>query len=171
MTKRARGKTLTVDELRLEPMNRQHIAYHEAGHAVVTLRLGYKVTEVTIKRDKRAEGRANIIKLGGPTSDGIKIDLAGMIAESLINPTTSFRDQCKNGGRSDWRSALKLARELAFFNETKPGIIIEEFVKRTTALVRQHEQAIANVAAALLERETLTGGEVERLIGRSERSQ
>src|SRR5262245_5139603 len=96
--------------------NRQRTAYHEAGHAVVTLRLGYEVTSVTIKRDERSGGRANVEKHGGLTSDLLKMNLAGMIAESLIDPTRSFRDRCKENGRGDWRTVREIARQLVFLN-------------------------------------------------------
>jgi hypothetical protein len=105
---------------------RQLTAFHEAGHAVVTLRLGYKVETVTIKRDKGNLGSAAITKHGGLTSDHIRIDLAGMIAESIIDPDTSFKDRCKQGGLTDWRRAREIARLLATFYDTKPDIVIEE---------------------------------------------
>src|SRR6476659_3882356 len=98
------------DDLNQPRADRKYVAYHEAGHAVICLRLGYEVRSVTIKGDKRAEGRTNIKKKGGPVLDHISIDLAGPVAQALID-STPFNERVRFGSRGDWHHICKIARE------------------------------------------------------------
>jgi ATP-dependent Zn protease len=132
---------------------RQRIAYHEAGHAVVVLRLGYKLKDVTIKPNGRAEGMTNYEKRGGLVSDGIKIILAGSLAESLFDGKVSLKT---DGSGNDWRAIRKWYPEFCARD-------VREIGEETKLLVQRHREAIARVARALLERETLTGDDVKRL--------
>ena len=140
----------------------KHTAYHEAGHAVVAFRLGYEVGKVTIKRRQGVLGRADIRNRTSPGD--IKINLAGALAEALVNPSD---EQIQLGAHSDWRNTRRSVREfvaLGFINGRERGILIEELLQETRALVRRDAGAIARVAAALLEHETLTGDDIKRLV-------
>jgi hypothetical protein len=64
----------------------EHIAYHEAGHAVIAFRLGYEVTP-----------------------DVIRIDLAGPLAEALVNPSP-FHEMIEAGSRGDWLETRRATR-------------------------------------------------------------
>jgi hypothetical protein len=144
----------------------EHIAYHEAGHAVIAFRLGYEVKWVTIKPRYGSLGRAEITH-GNPSPDDIRIDLAGPLAEALVN-SASFDEMIQLGARGDWQWARRSTRNfvaLGFINGREKGILIDELLHETRALVRRDKQAIARVAAALLERKTLTGDDIKRIVG------
>src|SRR6516225_601416 len=86
----------------------RHVAYHEAGHAVMALRLGYEVEKVTIVPRQGVLGKAKIRNRTSP--DDIRIDLAGQLAEALVNP---FDEKIQLGSRSDWRNTRRSTREFA----------------------------------------------------------
>jgi ATP-dependent Zn protease len=160
-------------------VDREHVAYHEAGHAVVCLLLGHEVRDVTIKTDKQAEGRTRIymhMPEWGATEDDIRIELAGAIAEALVNPT-SFEDKIKLSAQGDMQRIRKFALEIALetlaFNGKSVLVgdlmveadgIIGKVMEETEALVEGNKQAIIRVAEALLEHGTLTGDEVKQFI-------
>jgi ATP-dependent Zn protease len=140
----------------------QYIAYHEAGHAVIALRLGYEVGKVTIVRRQGVLGKAEIRNRTSP--DDIKINLAGQLAEALVN---SNDEQIQLGAHSDWRNTRRSVREfvaLGFINGRERGILIDELLQETKALVRRDREAISRVAEALLTRRTLTGSEIKRIM-------
>jgi ATP-dependent Zn protease len=144
------------------PVNLRHVAYHEAGHAVVALRLGYEVGKVTIVRRQGVLGKAHIRDRTSP--DDIRINLAGALAEALVNPSD---EQIQLGAFSDWRNTRRSVREfvaLGFINGREKGILIEELLQETRALVRRDKEAIARVAEALLEHKTLTGNDIKRMV-------
>jgi ATP-dependent Zn protease len=147
---------------------REHTAYHEAGHAVVAFRLGYEIKKVTIKRSRGSLGRYVCSTPRRNSPDEIKIDLAGPLAEALVNPSNELIEL---GSRGDWRSIRRSTREfeaLRFIGDDEGDILIEELLHDTRALVRRDAEAIARVAAALLKHETLTGDDIKRLMeGRS----
>jgi ATP-dependent Zn protease len=134
----------------------KHIAYHEAGHAVIVLVLGYTLKSVTIKPDGRAEGRTNYDKDGGLVVDGIKIGLAGPIAEGLLDGNFRLKT---DGSSSDWRAIRKWYPEFCAQD-------VREIGEETKLLVQRHREAIERVAAALLEHETLTGERCSAILGR-----
>ena len=138
----------------------RYIAYHEAGHAVVNLVIGYKVTKATIRPRYSLLGRVNF---DGRVSDDkvdeaiakIKSNLAGPLAEQLINPE-QFDNLILNGSRGDWQRVRRAAQQIA-------NGMIDRLIRDTHALVQEHRSAIERIAAALLEHETLTGKEIEGL--------
>jgi len=163
--------------MRNRPINRRHIAYHEAGHAVIGLKLGYEVGRVTIRKRYSSLGSAQIsrkrhsslgsteVQAGGVSPDNddfghICVDLAGPLAEKLVS-RIPFDELIEYGARGDWRAAQKCARRI---NRRQSETLIDALMEETKALVQQHEQAIARVAAALLEHETLTGDEIKSLM-------
>jgi ATP-dependent Zn protease len=146
---------------------KEHIAYHEAGHAVIALKLGYDVKVTTIKPKYGALGKT-MSQPGAASSDrcvdldaaAIKIGLAGPLAEQLVSPVR-FDELLTNGCRHDWRSAKRTARQLNTRGEAE--ILIVMLALETATLIQQHREAIARVATALLQHETLTGDDVKRL--------
>jgi len=124
-------------------IKREHVAYHEAGHAVIALMLGYKVGKVTIKPRYGSVGSVDDIQPGETSSDkvvdieatGIKIDLAGPLAEQLINPEP-FNELIKNGSSTDWRSARRTARQTNTRGEAE--VLIFMLAMETKTLVEQH---------------------------------
>jgi hypothetical protein len=145
----------------------EHIAYHEAGHAVIAFRLGYEVKKVTIKPNyrRRALGNAKVTHRGW-SPDVIRIDLAGPLAEALVNPSP-FHEMIEAGSRGDWLETRRATRNfvaLGFISGREKNAVIEELMHETRALVRRDQEAIARVAEALLARQTLTGDDIKRIV-------
>jgi ATP-dependent Zn protease len=138
---------------------RKRIAYHEAGHAVIVLVLGYTLKDVTIKPDERAEGRTNYVKDGGLVVDGLKITLAGPIAEGLLDGKLRLKTDCSS---SDWRAIRKWYPEFCAQDVRRIG-------EETKLLVHCHREAIERVAEALLAHETLTGERCSAILGEARR--
>jgi ATP-dependent Zn protease len=159
---------LEEQSVRRSDVNWEHIAYHEAGHAVIALVLGYKVGKVTIKPKPFTLGNVEM-EVGEASSDrcvdrdaaDIKIDLAGSLAERLVNHSP-LNELIEQGSRGDWLSVRRTARQLNTQREAE--ILIVMLALETAALVQQHKEAIGRVAAALLERETLTGDDIKSLV-------
>jgi hypothetical protein len=141
----------------------KHTAYHEAGHAVVALRLGYEVGKVTIKPRYGSLGRTEI-RHRSPSPDDIRFDLAGALAEALVNPN---RWEIQFGARADWQFTRRSVRKfvaLGFINGREGDVLIDELLHETRALVWRDRKAIARVAAALLKHATFTGDDIKRIM-------
>jgi ATP-dependent Zn protease len=153
---------------------RAFAAHHEAGHAVIDLRLGFEVEMVTIKGDRRrgSEGYTACIARGRSwevVGDGrirlsdewcekyIKSALAGKIAESLVNP-----DPPKFGWEGDWQRARRYARIMCDTRQER-NELLDRMKRETTTLVLANRAAIERVAGALMERETLMRDEIAAL--------
>jgi ATP-dependent Zn protease len=134
------------------PTWREQVAYHEAGHAVVTFRLGIEVLEVSIVPYRH--GNAGSCTHGplfttGRSDDAnliraIQISLGGPVAERRFHPQ-SFR---KRGSRSDYDCAAGLARYLV-----GPGgepEFLRYYERLTRELIERHWHDVERVAAALL---------------------
>jgi ATP-dependent Zn protease len=146
----------------------KHIAYHEAGHVVIGLKLGFKVKKVTIKPKSRTLGNVEA-QVGEASSNrcvdrdaaDIKLCLAGPLAEQLVSPEP-FNVLIANGSGKDWRSAKRTARQLNTQREAE--VLIVMLALETKMLVEEHKDAIARVADVLLERETLMGDDINSLV-------
>jgi len=182
------------------------IAYHEAGHALVSRMIPgtdpvHKVTIIPRGQalgltqrlpldDKRIYSRAYCL-------DQLAIMLAGRAAEQLVfsdlstgahndidNATTLTRKMVCEWGMSDKVGPLTfgspseevfLGRELGmrrtFSEDTAHTIdseirrIIDEQSDRARSIVTSHRDKLDALAKALLERETLSGEEVDRAMG------
>src|SRR6516164_75722 len=133
-------------------------AYHEAGHAVIGLVLGYDVTKATIRpaysylgsawvSNKRSEGSTEIRADSGSEVDlvgHICVDLAGPLAEMFVS-RDPFKKLIYQGAYGDWQKAQRRARRI---NRSKSEILVDALMAETKALVRQHRSAIARVATA-----------------------
>jgi ATP-dependent Zn protease len=136
-------------------VNPRHIAYHEAGHAVIGLMLGCEVRKATIRPRYSSLGSADVQPGSAEPGAQIKVDLAGPLAERLVSPHSLF-DLIHRGSRTDWLSAWKGAR--------RDEEVILNLIHETKALVQENRDAIGRVATALLERETLTGDDIKSLV-------
>jgi hypothetical protein len=148
-------------------------AYHEAGHAVIARALGYEVRSVTIRyRQRRYAGRVQhlavlhprdnaLIIFAGPLAEaeclrrGVRIVASARIAGtdriSIRNAIHIFVGEPTGDGR------LLIRRHMARAARTK-------FRKQARILVRKHKAAIERVAQALMEQQTLSGKQLDRII-------
>lgn len=138
-------------------------AIHEAGHAVVALRLGLVFDFVTTVPDERAETDGALhwtdLQSAGdleiaPAADAIVL-LAGPFAEARLTEST-LHDVLADDPAGEDREALATL-----------GLDDDEFVaasRDALAMVEEDWPAIERVAEALLESETLDFAEVEALV-------
>jgi hypothetical protein len=138
-------------------------AIHEAGHAVVALRLGLVFDFVTTVPDEHAETDGALhwtdLQSAGdleiaPAADAIVL-LAGPFAEARLTGSTLHEVLADDPAGED-REALATL-----------GLDDDEFVaagRDALAMVEEDWPAIERVADALLESETLDFAEVEALV-------
>jgi ATP-dependent Zn protease len=147
---------------------RERLAHHEAGHAVVTYRLGIEVNFVTILPTHHSNGHVTRGELfcGGAGSDraalerAIKICLAGPMAEALFYPRYHRRLRSV-----DYVRAFGLARYLAGWGAKE---IIRHQERETKKLLKLYWKDVQQVAQALLEYDELTGIAVKGIMDREE---
>jgi ATP-dependent Zn protease len=136
------------DQLRLE------IAVHEAGHVVIARVLRFPVRGATI-RAWHGGGRAWLDADDGSNA-AIIVTLAGRAAtEVILGRADDF------GCSTDDAPARRMLRTKGYVGF---GMAIKLYDARL--LIREHRRAVEAVANALLARETLTGAEIDLLIGR-----
>jgi hypothetical protein len=165
---------------------RSDAAYHEAGHAVVALTLGYQVELVTIVPTAGSDGH---VRWNNPTrrrsvrealefglqverrrhlvEHEIIVNLAGSLAQRRHRPHSPWRRDAAGAKRgqfvakgSDYQHALEL---VAWLHEGQQQVIntYSRYLEaRAEALVNARWENIERLAVALLESETLKGDEV-----------
>ena len=138
---------------------RDVVAYHEAGHAVVSRMLGFRVNSVTIR-----PGSVLIDRFGdAPTEKQILILLAGLFAQRRFSPHSAWRSRKQSHPNSgyDFNTVALLIHD-----EHGSGRVADLYSSYAFAkaeqLVEGWWQHIEAVAKALLERGTLTGAEVNQ---------
>ncbi|MDI6871328.1 MAG: AAA family ATPase [Bacillota bacterium] len=155
---------------------RERIAYHEAGHAVVSevLRPG-SVSAVTVTSRGQALGYMRqaprdeqYLYTREELLDQIAVCVAGAAAEE------AFFGGRSTGSTGDFQQAIKLAKQLVLggmsdlgvvSEESLPGrllheaqrALIEEEVQRARRLIEEHRAGIERVVAHLIERERIDG--------------
>lgn len=155
---------------------REASAYHEAGHAVMAFLLGHRITSVTIKPGVTAEGesysgmvysrpRGRIdFDVSTPAmrikvENMIMVTLAGDVAQRRFNPRSS-----RNWHASADRSA---AADMAF-SQTSSGEQATAFLAwlhiRTRDVIHGRWNVVERVAAALMDRETLSATDLREVI-------
>jgi hypothetical protein len=133
------------------------MAIHEAGHCVAARALGVKVKSATLdlvttrhlRLDAEARRKAALISFSGP------------MAEQRL--CTYSDAECAELWRSEvWGKDLTNAiRHL----DASGGGLCAPVMRTARRLVRRNWRSIKKVAAALVERDTLTGTEIDELIG------
>lgn len=181
----SRGTVLSDEE-------RLSVAYHEAGHALVARALPgasppHKITIVprggTLGHCRSVDGHDRVTYTRSALVDLIAVSLGGRLAELLVFGEAS------GGSASDLANARRIARQMVrdeamgegsellawpessvgmsqaaagAVEEAERGIIVEATDRARGVLVGSRE-VLDRVAAALLESETLTAADIERL--------
>jgi hypothetical protein len=140
---------------------RRGLAYHEAGHAVVAIRLGARVRYVILREYPHPEpgGACNftVPRSLQPTRQ-VLIYLAGPTAQLKVLPAEMLRDRVIARALRSGTHADFFAVRRAFRSERVAGL------KREAALlVNDLWPSVASVAEALREKGHLAGDEVYRL--------
>ena len=125
------------------------IGYHEAGHAVISMKLGYKCLYVTIIPDGNRLGHVCCEDpLAGGRDDKIKHALKVPIAASLA--------ESKHVGFPTWGDAddrvkaTNLALLATDRNAERAGALVNEMIGEARKLVEQHWPDIEALAEQLL---------------------
>lgn len=143
-----------VKKKRKRPTELERTAYHEAGHQVVTYRLGFYTHTTTIRPVPGVAGSAQgegYWADGSRDADYIVTLYAGFAAESRHDPEAA--DSCGSCGDDEE------AKELLQYSDLGEP----ECRQRANDLVAEYWPEIEAVAAQLLEDETLTGEEQEMI--------
>ena len=129
--------------------SRKAVAYHEAGHAVISMKLGYKCLYVTIIPDGDRLGHVCCEDpLAGRHDDKIKHALKVLIAASLA--------ESKHIGSPTWGDAddRMKARNLALLATNRDtesaAALVNEMIGEACQLVEQHWLDIGKLAEQLL---------------------
>jgi hypothetical protein len=130
------------------PDPRETIAYHEAGHAIISMKLGYKCLYVTIIPDGARLGHVCCEDPVNAGDNKIEDALKVLIAASL--------SEAEHFGRSMWGDAddRKKAKSLALLateqNTQRADALMTRLVDETRRLVKMHWSEIDELAQRLL---------------------
>ena len=151
---------------------RRHRAYHEAGHVIADLVLGYRFAFVTIRPDESAEYEGVVYgSTRGRARDLAVIQLAGIVASAQ----TTGRNPWENPDQFDDDSADIAAANIfidnwieflsrTFGDSSYRKKLWDEIDNKTRLLVHDNQKSIEVIAGALLEQETLTYNDVIRMV-------
>lgn len=156
--------------------SREATAHHEAGHAVMAFLLGHKVRSVTIVPGATPDGeqyqgmvhstpRGRVDFYSNTPAMRIKIEhvimvtLAGDIAQRKFRPRSSRTWHAS----ADRTTAADMALSLCGSGEQTSAFLAWLHI-RTRDIIHDRWRVVKSVAAALLERETLTGEELRQVI-------
>jgi len=145
---------------------RDVVAYHEAGHAVVSCMLGLRVKSVTIRPGSSYSGSVLIDRFSkAPTEKQILILLAGVYAQRRFAPHSAWRSRNQSHPNSGYDFDTVA---LLIHDEHGSGRVADLYSSYAFAkaeqLVEGWWQHIEAVAKALLERGTLTGAEMYQVM-------
>jgi hypothetical protein len=137
---------------------RNIIATHEAGHAVIARMLGVEIVHSTAAGDVpctrtryRGDTPQTLAKLG-------IVDLAGPMAEWHY---------LRSAWCTDLENAMGRARRIAALNGEEATELLHQMRIEALALVQENWPAIERVADALAHAKSLTQADVDVLIGRA----
>lgn len=146
-------------------------AFHEAGHAVMAQLRGRQVTEVEIVGDREHTGMVHSLAFPPDPEDGVppeaenddverqlKVILAGTVAEAMVSGRRVWDETSE-----DLNVAVRLGMRLVDDCEDVLPLLegIGADVERD---LNRHWSAVEMLADELLDRKTLTGSEVRKLL-------
>lgn len=160
-------------------------AYHEAGHAVVSIAEGAPIHKVWIKVTRPLFGRpvgygkTPLSRTGGTFIDSSLIEayvtasLAGAEAEAMFLyvfdglAIRRARHQSATHNRGELDYAARLLTEAVGKGWMKRSHTLDQAQAATRRIVGDCWPAIDRLARELVERSSLTGREVRRIVGRA----
>jgi hypothetical protein len=178
----AGGRSVIAPPALLQASDREHVAVHEAGHAVVGIALGLQVVEATIVPGVNRYSRTIYGKEWGDPVRAIQVEknryrgqvtfgvrgrwkdhalcsLAGPLAEvellSLALDTAWKADLAKARAHLGRTTAPKRIRAEWSIRSIQTNAWLRELFEECAGLVREHGASVRRVADALLEHETL----------------
>lgn len=136
-------------------------AVHEAGHCVVMRYFGMEVAEAWINAERgncrfREPDKGDI-----GLFENIAGGLAGKIAEDRA---CGFKDEAGRKESGDYKKAFDCALRLNSGDEAGAKLLLRWMERRTELFVAKLWPQIQKVTYALLEREKLSGQEIEQIL-------
>ncbi len=128
-------------------------SYHESGHAVVSLALGYPPRQVHVIPDHTSWGTTRNSRIVDPLAD-IAATLGGPMSEALA---TGLQPQLPNAKDGDLFHIAKAARRAA-----DPGAVVSQGIKLASAMLVLHWPAVRRVARRLMDQGRLYQTEIMR---------
>ena len=150
-------------------------AFHEGAHAALAILLGQEVTRVELP-EGAAQGRCVFTHTGKlhPLDHAI-IDFAGLEAEHQADPEhrepgEDEHPDARFARTGDARYHRRVTPDESHAESLFAGSAVKATMLRLARSqarwrVREHQAAITRIAAALLEKRSLPGHEVRRLMG------
>lgn len=128
---------------------REAIAYHEAGHAVISMKFGYKCLYVTIIPDGDRLGHAccehpMIVGRDNEAEEAIKVLLAASLSEGKLLGRPTLRDT------EDRVSARNLALLATKQDAERAEALVNEMIDEARELVERYWPEIEKLAQKLL---------------------
>lgn len=181
---------LDVKRLNLNE-RRMALAYHEAGHAVAQLIQGLKIKAVSIKARERSAGRSDGYARGrafravfanSPTAwdiaprhknqfeKEVRSLLAGEVAQRRFAPRSVRGWQTRQAHHGDMPQVEDLIRRIAP-SDREFAAYFKLLMIQTELLIEQYWPCVEAIAAALNERESLTGNEVSDVFKRERQAE
>ena len=150
----------------------RHTAYHESGHVIADLVLGYRFTFVTIRPDESGEYEGVVYgSTRGRARDLAVVQLAGIVASAKMSGYDPWENPPRfDDDRTDIVTADSFVDNWAAFVSRTYGQssvreqLWDEIEERTRQLVDQNWKPIEVIAGALREKETLTYNDVVRVL-------
>ena len=149
-------------------------AYHEAGHAVAAIEMGFKVSSVSIQPDEFSHGRTvhnnplyrmnlnsheHSDRLRLRVERAVIIALAGPEAQQRYNPRTIRKQDVKD----DVDRVMRVLSEFTASNEELEAYF-DLLRIRTRQLIDLKWDAVQRLSRALCERTALSGAEARRMV-------
>lgn len=148
------------------------VAFHEAGHAALNIHFDRDLVTVSIAEDETSAGRVDVDSAG---DDDLKYEiddslgqvefervimtaLAGEIAQSRYSPASV----CPGGADGDWRIVGRYLDELDAPTEEIRDAYVRLLRLRAASLVDNLWPRIERLAAALVERKTLSADDARQ---------
>ncbi len=141
-------------------------AYHEAGHAVAAITLGYRLRSVSMGSPD-GYGLSTRVELGSPR-DALTIALAGRAGDERASRLGLHTEPTRPLGDGDWGNAMAALDDAGFsrhpYEAAARNREYDQGQWRAEQQVKQHWSAVRRVAETLHARGELTGSEVELLV-------
>jgi hypothetical protein len=135
-------------------------AYHEAAHCALRSYFGIEIAEVWIN-EARGNCRFRVHDDDIGLLQNITSSLAGRIAEDRARGFSDEREWVASG---DYARAFDCALRLSARDKIGADLLLQWAERRTQLLVTKLWPQIEKVAYALLDRQKLTGHEVEAIL-------
>ncbi len=179
------------DNSETDPRDLKVIAYHEAGHALIARLTGSEVTKVTIAPSTSGAGGVTFIQPGDRKLYTKKMmrnkvmELYGGRAAEYLLADKNW-DLTTSGASNDIEQATKWLKNMVdSFGMSDNGLVnmdllsretteksseyiinlSKELIEATVKLMEEHRDLLEQLAAALLENETIYEEEVNRIMG------